>query len=168
MACRVALFAGILRDAPGSREEVSSHSPCPFWAKPISHVGLFHMTTIQKCVRVPTHAPLCSAGCAGGFSGTAFHARFTALRVSRHRGACASPRHLGERNYTSTALKLSKTCAVSTPPPRLRGRFEGTDRSFPMYMAFPCAEYYGVSVALGVAPCRQSHVPSPRYVASAT
>lgn len=24
-----------------------SASPCPFWAKPITHVGLFLMTTIQ-------------------------------------------------------------------------------------------------------------------------
>jgi hypothetical protein len=60
---------------------------------------------------------LCSAGFAGGFSVTAFHARFTVLRVSRHRGACASPLHLGERNSTSTVPKLSKTSLVSAPHP---------------------------------------------------
>jgi hypothetical protein len=32
---------------PGSSEELSSLSPCPFWAKPITHVGLFYITTIQ-------------------------------------------------------------------------------------------------------------------------
>src|SRR5439155_3691357 len=111
---------------------------------------------------------LCWAGCPGGFRGTAFYARFTRLIVSRTRGAYASPRHLGERNCTSTAPKLSKTSAVSTPHPWHLCHFEGTDRSFPMYMAFPCAEYYGVSVTLGVSPRRQSHVPSPMYVASAT
>src|SRR5438128_940928 len=47
---------------PGSREEVSSLSPCPFWTRPITHVGLSHMTTIRSCVRVPTPAPLCSTG----------------------------------------------------------------------------------------------------------
>src|SRR6266567_2153672 len=60
---------------------------------------------------------LCSTGFAGGFSVTAFHARFTVLRVSRHRGACASPLHLGERNFTSTVPKLSKTSLVSAPHP---------------------------------------------------
>jgi hypothetical protein len=89
----------------GAREEVSSRSPCPFGAKPITHVGLFHITTILKGVRVPTRAPLGSAGFAGGFSVTAFHARFIALRVSRSHGAWASPWHLGERNGPSTAPK---------------------------------------------------------------
>jgi hypothetical protein len=126
----------------GSREEVSSHSPCPFWAKPITHVGLFHITTIRKCVRVPTHASLCSAGFAGGFSVTAFHARFIALRVSRRHGACASPRHLGERNYTSTAPKLSKTLRSRPFIPDTYCHFEGTDRSFALWLAFPTAEYY--------------------------
>src|SRR3989442_15474206 len=87
---------------------------------------------------------LCWAGCPGGFRGTAFYARFTRLRVSRARGAYASPRHLGERNGTSTAPKLSKTSAVSTPQPRHFCHFEGTDRSFAMYTAFPRSDYYGL------------------------
>jgi hypothetical protein len=121
----------------GSREEVSSHSPCPFWAKPITHVGLFHITTIQKCVRVPTHAQLCSAGFAGGFSVTAFHARFIALRVSRCHGACASPWHLGERHGTSTAPKLSQTLRSRPFIPDGYRHFEGTDRSFALCAACP-------------------------------
>ena len=116
----------------GSREEVSSRSPCPFWATPITHVGVFHITTIQKCVRVPTHAQLCSAGFAGGFSVTALHARFIALRVSRGHGACASPWHLGERNGTSTAPKLSQTWRSRPFIPDGYRHFEGTDRSFPL------------------------------------
>ena len=40
------------------------------------------------------------------------------LRVSRYRGEPASLLHLEERNYTSTALKLSKTSAVLAPHPR--------------------------------------------------
>src|SRR2546426_12570517 len=84
---------------------------------------------------------LCWAGCPGGFRGTAFYARFTRLIVSRARGAYASPRHLGERNCTSTAPKLSKTSAVSTPHPWHLCHFEGTDRSFPMRRAFPTAEH---------------------------
>jgi hypothetical protein len=31
---------------PGSREDVSSLSPCPFWTKPIPHGGLSHITTV--------------------------------------------------------------------------------------------------------------------------
>jgi hypothetical protein len=124
---------------------VSSHSPGPFWAKPRPHVGLFHLTTIRQCVRVPPHAPLCSAECAGGVSVTAFHARFIALRVSRRHGACASPRHLGERNYTATAPKLSKTLRSRPFIPDTSGHFEGTDRSFPLYPAFPDSEYYDAS-----------------------
>jgi len=88
---------------------------------------------------------LCWAGCPGGFRGTAFYARFTRLIVSRTRGAYASPRHLGERNCTSTAPKLSKTSAVSTPHPWHLCHFEGTDRSFAMYVAFPHADYYAPS-----------------------
>jgi hypothetical protein len=37
------------------------------------------------------------------------------LRVSRYRGERASPLHQGERNYTSTTSKLSKTSAVLAP-----------------------------------------------------
>src|SRR5215467_13220790 len=58
---------------------------------------------------MPTHTQLCSTGFAGGFSVTAFRSRFTVLRISRDRGDRASPLHLGERNYTSTGPKLSKT-----------------------------------------------------------
>src|SRR5215471_21823257 len=86
---------------------------------------------------------LCWAGCPGGFRGTTFYARFTRLRVSRTRGAYASPRHLGERNCTSTAPKLSKTAAVLTPHPWHLCHFEGTDRSFAMYVAFLRSDYYG-------------------------
>src|SRR5215831_12958698 len=87
---------------------------------------------------------LCWAGCPGGFRGTAFYARFTRLRVSRTRGAYASPRHLGERNCTSTAPKLSKTAAVLTPHPWHLCHFEGTDRSFAMYAVFPHSDYYAL------------------------
>src|SRR5215471_2461706 len=87
---------------------------------------------------------LCWAGCPGGFRGTAFYARFTRWRVSRTRGAYASPRHLGERNCTSTAPKLSKTSAVSTPHPWHLCHFEETDRSFPLCLAFPHSDYYAL------------------------
>src|SRR5919197_4309203 len=99
---------------------------------------------------------LCWAGCPGGFRGTAFYARFTRLRVSRARGAYASPRHLGERNYTSTAPKLSKTSAVSTPHPWHLCHFEGTDRSFAMCLACPAPDYYDHSVTLGLSSRRPS------------
>jgi hypothetical protein len=113
---------------------------------------------------VPTHTQLCSAGFPGGFKVTAFQARFTVLMVGRGRGACASLRHLEERNCTSTVSKLSMTLTVSTPHPWPIGHFEGTDRSFPVYTACPCSEYYGASDARmlqwGTAPLhmRASHV----------
>ena len=50
---------------------------------------------------------------------TAFHSRFTSLRISRPSGECASPMHHGERNFTSTSSKLSKTFSVSAPHPWL-------------------------------------------------
>jgi hypothetical protein len=81
----------------GSREAVSSRSPYPFGTKPIPHVGWFHLTTMLTCVRVPPCAPWCSAGCAGGFSVTAFHARFIALRVkSPPWGMCITLASRGE------------------------------------------------------------------------
>jgi hypothetical protein len=40
------------------------------------------------------------------------------------------------------------TLTVSTPHPWPVGHFEGTDRSFPLYAAFPRSEYYGRSDAL--------------------
>jgi hypothetical protein len=109
VVCRVALCAGVLRDALWITGLRVQPCPRPLWAKPIIHGGLLFITTIPSCVRVPTPAQLCSAGCAGGFRGTAFHARFTTLMVSRSRGACASSWHRGERNGTSTAAKLSQT-----------------------------------------------------------
>ncbi len=121
---------------PGSRKEASSLSPCPFWAKPITHVGLFHITTVQKCVCVPIHMQLRSTGFPGGFRVTAFQARLTTLIVSRRDGACASLRHLEERNLTSTSPKLSRS-TISTTHPRPTGRFERTDRSFALYRALP-------------------------------
>jgi hypothetical protein len=155
---------------PGSCKEMSSLSPCPFWAKPITHVGLFHITTVRKCVCVPIHMQLCSTGFPGGFRVTAFQARFTALMVSRRDGACASLRHLEERNLTSTSPKLSRS-TVSTSHPRPIGRFERTDRSFALCRPFSCAlvgrdshDYYDGSVTLGLAPHRPSHGASSRNV----
>jgi len=97
---------------------------------------------------VPTHTQLCSTGFAGGFSVTAFRSRFTVLRISRDRGDRASPLHLGERNCTSTGPKLSKTSSVHVPHPWRMRHFEGTDRSFALYAAFPRSDYYAQSDCL--------------------
>ena len=119
---------GYFRMPPGSCDEVSSLSPCPFWTKPITHVGLLNLTTVRKCVCIPIHMQLRSTGFPGGFRVTAFQARLTALMVSRRDGACASLRHLEERNFTSTSPKLSRS-TVSTSHLRPIDRFERTDRS---------------------------------------
>jgi len=66
---------------------------------------------------------------------TAFHSRFTSLSVSRPSGERASPRHLRERNRTSTAPKLSKTLWSRPFIPDAHRHFEGTDRSFALYVA---------------------------------
>jgi len=94
---------------------------------------------------VPTHTQLCSTGFAVGFSVTAFRSRFTVLIVSRDRGECASPLHLGDRNFTYTEPKLSKTLFWSKPLiPDKSCHFEGTDRSFALRHAFRTAiDYYG-------------------------
>jgi hypothetical protein len=147
----------------GSSAEVSSLrggsprvSPCPFWTKPIPHVGWHHMTTMQTGVRVPPHTHLCSPGFAGGVSVTALRSRFTVLRIRRDRGDRASPLHLGERHCTSTGPKLSKTSSVHVPHPWRMHHCEGTDRSFAMYAVFPHSDYYalldcleGFGVSLG-------------------
>src|SRR5262249_21710500 len=93
----------------GSRGHGASLSPCPLGAKPITHGGLLCVTSIPECVRVPPPAHLCAAGGTGGCSLPALHARFTALRVSRRHGACASSWPQGERTCTSPASQLSKT-----------------------------------------------------------
>jgi hypothetical protein len=128
----------------GSSAEVSSLrggsprvSPCPFWTKPIPHVGWHHMTTMQTGVRVPPHTHLCSTGFAGGVSVTALRSRFTVLRIRRDRGDRASPLHLGERHCTSTGPKLSKTSSVHVPHPWRMHHCEGTDRSCPLCTALP-------------------------------
>ena len=54
------------------------------------------------------------------------------LRVSRYRGERASPLHQGERNYTSTTSKLSKTSRLCPSSLALR-HFEGTDRRIARY-----------------------------------
>ena len=99
------------------------------------------------------YLPLCHCArrdFAGGFGVTAFRSRFTSLRVSRPSGERASPRHLRERNCTSTGPKLSKTSSVHVPHPWRMRHFEGTDRSLPLCPALPdsldgrhSVEYYG-------------------------
>ena len=117
---------------------------------------------------MPTPTQLCSTGFAGGFSVTAFRSRFTVLRISRDRGDRASPLHLGERNCTSTEPKLSKTSSVHVPHPWRMRHFEGTDRSFPLCLAFPDSlvgrdshEYYG-----SAAPTRALVTYPPIHVGS--
>ena len=114
---------------------------------------------------MPTHTQLCSTGFAGGFSVTAFRSRFTVLRISRDRGDRASPLHLEERNCTSTGPKLSKTSSVHVPHPWRMRHFEGTDRSFPLYVAFPRSEYYAHTATpsgLGVSPSVSAQLRSTR------
>jgi len=89
---------------------------------------------------------------------------------SRPWGPCITPAS-GERNCTSTGPKLSKTSSVHVPHPWRMRHFEGTDRSFPLCTALPCAlvgrhshEYYWHSVTLGLASDRPSRVPSQRNV----
>jgi hypothetical protein len=55
------------------------------------------------------------------------------LRVRRYRGEGASRLHQEGRNYTYTALKLSKTLTASVPHPWCRHHFEGTDRRTARY-----------------------------------
>jgi hypothetical protein len=81
---------------------------------------------------------------AGGFGVTAFRSRFTSLSVSRPSGERASPRHLRERNRTSTAPKLSKTLRSRPFIPDAHRHFEGTDRSFAMCAVFPHSDYYAL------------------------
>src|SRR2546427_10159054 len=87
------------------------------------------------------------------------------MRISRDRGDRASPLHLGERNYTSTGPKLSKTSSVHVPHPWRMHHFEGTDRSFHLYTALPCAlnrrntvDYYGAPCGdvMWLLPCRSA------------
>src|SRR5262249_41223872 len=76
---------------------------------------------------------------------------------------------------TSTGPKLSKTSSVHVPHPWRMRHFEGTDRSFALYVAFPHADYYaqsdclsGLGVLSGISsfllstllgiPCRLSRV----------
>jgi hypothetical protein len=121
---------------------------------------------------VPTHTQLCSTGFAGGFSVTAFRSRFTVLRISRDRGDRASPLHLGERNCTSTGPKLSKTSSVHVPHPWRMRHFEGTDRSFALYQAFPdslsgrhSTDYYGSAApAEALATCPPTLYREPQEV----
>jgi hypothetical protein len=73
----------------------------------------------------------------GGIRKEILHARLSlplhGLRISRYRGEGASPLHRGERNYTSTTSKLSKTSSVSVPHPWCCHHFEGTDRRTARY-----------------------------------
>jgi len=105
------------------------------------------MTTIQSVVYLPLRHSA-RRDFAGGFGVTAFRSRFTSLSVSRPSGERASPRHLRERNRTSTAPKLSKTLRSRPFIPDAHRHFEGTDRSFAMYVAFPHADYYAQSDCL--------------------
>src|SRR5215475_4075446 len=57
---------------------------------------------------------------------------------SRPWGPCVTPASGGEELHLY-GTQVIKDLAVSTPRPWLRGHFEGTDRSFPLCLAFPDA-----------------------------
>jgi len=48
---------GYLSDARWGKVHSPPVSPCPFWAKPITRVGLFLMTAVAQ-VRIPSHIRL--------------------------------------------------------------------------------------------------------------
>ena len=62
---------------------------------------------------------------------------------SRPWGPCITPASGGEELHLY-GTQVIKDLAVSTPHPWLRGHFEGTDRSFAMYVAFLRSDYYGL------------------------
>ena len=75
---------------------------------------------------------------------------------SRPWGPCITPASGGEELHLY-GTQVIKDLAVSTPHPWLRGHFEGTDRSFALYAAFPHSDYYaesdclqGLGISLGV------------------
>jgi hypothetical protein len=106
-------------------------SPCPFWTKPLN---LRRLVLPNDDSRVSSSAYPDST-LLGGIRREILRDRLSfplhGLRVSRYRGERASPLHRGERNYTSTISKLSKTSLVFVPHPWCRHHFEGTDRSTP-------------------------------------
>jgi hypothetical protein len=114
---------------PGSRIKLSSLSPCPFWTKPITQVGLLRLTTIQTRVRLPAHMPLISTGFDVGFDVTAFPFPLQGLMVGRYPGECASLLHQKGKNFTCTRTKLSKTFWSSLLIPDYKSHFEETDRT---------------------------------------
>jgi len=59
---------------------------------------------------------------------------------SRPWGPCVTPASGGEELHLY-GTQVIKDLAVSTPHPWLPGHFEGTDRSFPVWWAFPSSEY---------------------------
>ena len=65
---------------------------------------------------------------------------------SRPWGPCVTPASGGEELHLY-GTQVIKDLAVSTPHPWLQGHFEGTDRSFAMWLAFPTADYYDRSDA---------------------
>jgi hypothetical protein len=74
------------------------------------------------------------------------------------------PECLGERNCTSTGPKLSKTSSVHVPHPWRMRHFEGTDRSFALWLAFPAPDDYDHSVTLGLSSRRPSRSSLTQHV----
>jgi hypothetical protein len=134
------LFAGRRSGMqPGTRHH------CPAGENVASHVSmslLDQATNLRRLVipnddsSVSSFAYPCSA-LLGGMGREILRDRLSfplhGLRISRYRGERASPLHRGERNYTSTISKLSKTSSVSVPHLWCCHHFEGTNRRMARY-----------------------------------
>ena len=113
---------------------------CPAGESKLSHVSmslLDQADNLRRLVVPDDDSAVSSSACPsptllGGMRGWIPRDRLLlplhGLRVSRYRGEPASLLHQEERNYTSTALKLSKTSAVLAPHPWCRHHFGRTDR----------------------------------------
>src|SRR5215472_13211350 len=115
---RVALFAGVLRDALWITGLRVQPFPRPFWAKPIIHIGLLFITTIP-CDRLsrPLH---------------------NVDGQSQSWGVCIILASRREELHLYS-LQVITDLAVSTPHPWLCSHFEGTDRRAPWNVgSTPC------------------------------
>lgn len=89
-AFRAKLSTGFCGSEPWSPFETPGPYPVPFWASPLSHLGLFPLTMVSF-VRVPTHGHLLAGVARLGSELTRFSSRFPRLITSRPQGDDAFP-----------------------------------------------------------------------------
>jgi hypothetical protein len=135
---RVSLFAGLLRGcyranqyiAPPPDRATLHLSPCPFWTKPITHVGFLRANDDSDVSSIAYSYPALLDGVPGWVPSYRLSFPLHGLMVSRYRGESASPlASRGQELHLHREPSYQRPFGLS-PQSLAHGHFWGTCRTY--------------------------------------